>query len=195
MDTLRKLGFLDEKEPKKPATPGSTQLWSFVFLSALTLYIPATVSIWTQPFPITLILFASATWSSLYHYHREQEYGQLDVIWANITSLFTALMLILVSMQFGFFSKQVMWPLFVALVALFIYDTKAFIHEGETPQDVPNYNIWHGIWHLLSSLTALLLVYHKTNYKYALKPFSFLFRERMRIPWGKLNPKAFVKDF
>jgi len=167
---------------------------TFVFLTALTLYIPAYISIWTQPFPITLIILAAATWSSLYHYHRELEFQEMDVIWANLTSLFIGLMLILVSMQYGFFSQQVIWPLIIAIVAMIIYINKASVRPGESVSTVPNYDYWHGLWHLLTSLTAFLLVNHRTNYKYILKPFIYLFRERMKVPWGKLNPKAFVRD-
>lgn len=160
--------------------------WTFVFLSALTLYIPAVVSIWTQPFPVSIILFISATWSSLYHYHQEKEFQELDVIWANLTSLFTLFMVVLVAMQFGFFSRQVMLPLLTASIALGIFIFKGSVPQGGTIEDVPNYDVWHGIWHILSSLTALGFVYHKTNYDYVLKPFSFLFRERLKIspfPW------------
>jgi hypothetical protein len=173
-------------------TPKKTHQ-TFVFVTALTLFIPAIFSAWTQPFPVTIIIFLASTWSSLYHYSQEKQFQELDVIWANITSLFTGLMLILVAMQYGFFSKEVIYPLLIAILAFGIYIEKASVQPGQSTDTVPNYDLWHGIWHCLTSLTALLLVYHKTNYNYVLKPFSFLVKERMKIPSGILNPKAFLK--
>ena len=150
----------------------------FVVSSAATLFIPTVVSAWTQPFPITIIMFLASLCSTGYHYYYQKKFSDLDVTWASITTLSTLVMLVLLSLQFGIRSKRVTVPFFLMMMAIFIFVTKASLSDNPTDQESNNrYDLWHGIWHILTSLSALFILNHKINYKYILHPMVELYRQ------------------
>lgn len=150
----------------------------FVVSSAATLFIPAGMSAWTQPFPITIIMFLAAFASTSYHYYYEKKFSELDVTWASITTLSTLVMLVLLSLQFGIRSKRVTIPFFLMIIAIILFTTKASLPDN--PDDfnsVENYDVWHGIWHILTTLSAIIILRHKINYKYILHPMIELYKQ------------------
>ena len=154
--------------------------WGYIFVvsSAATLFIPTVVSAWTQPFPITIIMFLASLSSTGYHYYYQKKFSELDVTWASITTLSTLVMLILLSLEFGIRSKRVTVPFFLMMLAIFIFVTKASLSDSPNDEAMTNsYGLWHGSWHLLTALSALFILNHKINYKYILHPLVELYRQ------------------
>jgi hypothetical protein len=153
-------------------------IYLFVVSSAMTLFIPTVMSAWTQPFPITIIMFLASLSSTGYHYYYEKKFSELDVTWASITTLSTLIMLILLSLQFGVRSRRVLTPLFFMLIAIVIFVTKASLPNVHTEQENNDeYGLWHGIWHILTSLSAISILRYKINYMYILHPLAELYKK------------------
>ena len=142
---------------------------SFVFISALSLGIPAGISIFTSPLFYSIILVSATLWSSMYHYYDEHNYRSMDEIWANLASLAALGYFILVIGKYGWLSWRTLLPLCFSIISLIIYFSKGDIPEGKQSSDLDNYDMYHGLWHCFSTLTAISLVISPVDHREMLK--------------------------
>ena len=113
---------------------------------------------------VFIVLLLSATFSTLYHVNYEQEYSDLDVIWASLAIVVALIMLAVFAMKYAPWNWRVMLPLVFGLTGLIIYfvgghasgNCAAVIEDA-------NYDLYHSLWHLFVGLAALVLVWTPAN--------------------------------
>lgn len=139
---------------------------SFVFISCLLMFIPFIISLFTQPVLIAVIIGLAAFWSCVYHTYSENVFGDMDIIWANITTGVICVLLNLVLLTYGFKSWRFIIPFIISLTSALIYIFKGYSKDPVTmtERDKNEYEVWHGIWHTLAAVSAIFLVISPIDY-------------------------------
>jgi hypothetical protein len=141
----------------------------FVVGSAASLFLPAVISLYTQPFFVSLVLLLAALFSTLYHESDETTYATADEITALIAFLLVFVMLTLLAVKYGIFSRRVVIPFVFGAVAVGFYlfgnDQEG---DGLTTRAE---DINHSIWHIGTTLAATFIVIQRD------------------IPWNKITAR------
>lgn len=125
--------------------------------SAASLYIPATIAVFYQPFFVGVILLLSATFSTLYHSSDEMSYITTDEIFATVAFLLIVFMLTLLAFKHGVLSFRVLVPFIIGVAGTVIYTTVGNAQGvGETLEG--NTEVYHAVWHVCTTVAALLVV-------------------------------------
>lgn len=149
-----------------PHLPDTRQWHNIVFLSAISMFVPTIIAIFRQPVVFTVILINAALWSSLYHYSAETKYQSLDEIWANMVIIVAGTLMVLTLPMYPFYHWRIVLPTITGLAALYVFFfTKAYVPLGQVPQNLDEYDKWHSLWHILATVTILILVTSKFNLK------------------------------
>ncbi len=102
--------------------------------------------------------------SSLYHFYDEQNYEMLDVIFAVLTGLILAFLLIRIWKMYGTKSIRFLTPFIFGVLSLSVYFVNGSAYDHSDTQNI-QYAIFHTMWHVLSSITATLIVIQSTQRK------------------------------
>lgn len=151
----------------------------FVVASSAFLFVPTLVSFFRQSLIVTIVFFNAALFSTLYHTADEQEYEQLDLIWASL-AVFTALVLLAaIARNFPPWNWRVILPVFLGLTAFIIYFSAGHSNDlSDTNSD--QYTLWHSLWHLLVGLAGLFLVWTPVNLNDANVSYGELYQDIVR---------------
>lgn len=132
------------------------------------MFIPVVVSMFKQSMIITIIMGLAAFWSTIYHTFDENAFGDIDMIWANVTTGVILVLMTVSSIQYGIFSWQTLPSILVSLASATIYVVKGY---KTSEIDSKDYELWHGVWHLLAALSAFMLVIHPLDYRLLAQPY------------------------
>lgn len=134
---------------------------NYTFLSALTLAVPTIIAVFNQPVVFTVILTNATLWSVLYHYSKETQYQSLDEIWANLVIIIAGTLMVLTMPMYPVYHWRIILPTILGALGVFIFLTRGYVPLGERPSNIEEYEFWHSIWHILATLTILILVTSK----------------------------------
>lgn len=139
----------------------NTPLRTYLKISSALMFIPAIISLKTQPVIFSIVLFMASIFSTLYHVSDECNHATSDEIWASLTLMLILVMSLRLSAELGFFHWRVgsIWALgIIAIVAYMTHgcrnDTSVTSHE---------YEMWHSIWHTFAAAAATLVIMKKSN--------------------------------
>lgn len=143
-----------------------------VTLSGASLFLAAGVSFFYQPAFVTIILFMSAYFSTLYHESDEQMYITEDLIFAFMGFVLVFTMIIILAVKHGIFNYRVLIPLVFGIIAI-----SFFLGGGsdfdETDNITPeNYETYHSLWHIFTSLAAISVVVQDVDWSLVTKKFT-----------------------
>jgi len=130
----------------------------FTIASAASLFVPALVAVWKQPFVVSGILMAAAGISTMYHVYDESAFLMQDMIASTGAALLTLMMWLLIASRYRFTSWRVWMPAVTFSAGLVLYFLTGTSTSDTHPNDIKNYELYHTIWHLLGSLAALAVV-------------------------------------
>ena len=130
----------------------------YTVASAAFLFVPTLISVYTQAMPVTLTFAFSTVFSTMYHASDEDDYETLDVIWANIAMFLALIMIGLIAIRYGIFHWRVLVPFILGAAAIFIYFFNGYADDDENPNDLPDYDLYHSLWHVFLGLAAISIV-------------------------------------
>jgi hypothetical protein len=130
----------------------------FVIASSAAFFIPSAISLKTQNLLVSIILIGTSVSSTLYHINDEEDFSDLDQIFAVLTLVISVVLLSIILIRHGYKSWRFYIPAVFAFVAIAIYSSKGMLKEGQESDDASHYDLWHSLWHLFIFLSGLSLV-------------------------------------
>lgn len=136
----------------------------WVITSSALFFIPAAVSVFSQSLIVTIIYTNAAIFSTLYHSSSENNYSEMDVIWASLAVFISLVILAIVAMYLPATHWRVWVPLVLGVTAFVIYFVQGQRCTNEcTDTDNDNYVLYHSLWHLFVALAGIFLVITPVN--------------------------------
>lgn len=154
----------------------------FVIASSALFFVPALISAFRQQLIVTITFTGAALFSTLYHSYNEQEFTELDVIWASLAILVALLMLAVLVRHYRPWHWRVSLPLALGLTALILYFVEGR-NSTSNSVDPSHYNLYHSLWHLFVALSALVLVWTPVDLRETFCSYASLpvWRPRSRL--------------
>lgn len=130
---------------------------TWVIASSGLFFLPGAVALFRQSLIVSIILLASALFSTLYHASTETSYAELDVFFASLALMVAVVMLLIVASRYGVLSWRFFCPFSLGLAGLIIYFVEGQFDPVQ-PKAFQHYDLFHSLWHLLLSIAAFILV-------------------------------------
>ena len=160
----------------------------WVVASSAFFFAPAVVSLFRQHLIVTIIYTNAALFSTLYHVHNEQEYADLDVVWASLAVAVSMLLLAVLALHYAPWNWRVFLPFALGLAGMIVYFVAGQAFDAEEAR-TEHYEIYHSLWHLFVGLAGLILVWTPVDLREANLSYGELYlkiSKRMGIyPVGK----------
>jgi hypothetical protein len=128
------------------------------------MFVPALISLYTQPVAISVILFMAAIFSTLYHLSNECRHATSDEIWASLTVMVILVLGLRLTAELGFFHWRVLAIFSTGITAFVAYLTHG--SREDTSVTTFKYELWHSIWHTLAAFAATLVVMKKSDIQF-----------------------------
>jgi hypothetical protein len=169
-------------------------LW--LTLSAGSLLLPGIISIFKQPFIVTVVIINSCLFSLLYHTSNEENYLILDSIWAVLLSLVAMAMLLTMALTYGLKNWRVISASMLSIAALLAFFIHGYAENREDIEGNEKYVLAHTLWHILSTLAITILVTTKIDYAYLRGKYAHLYRtpKHMYENWYNGDPQVKNRD-
>ena len=152
---------------------GSGHVW--VIVSSALLFLPAILSFFRQSLVVTIVFFCSALFSTMYHANDENNYEDLDLIWASLTILVALVMLCLIATKYVFWNWRVLLPLVFGVAGLLVYFLEGMQSTDPLQKDDSHYDLYHSLWHLFIAIAGTFLVWTPVNVAEANMSFSEIY--------------------
>lgn len=133
----------------------------YLKVSSGLMFIPALISLHTQPIIISIILLMASIFSTLYHLSDECNHATSDEIWASLTLMILLVMTLRLAAELGFFNWRVISIFALGITAIVAYMTHGSRHD--TSQTSHKYELWHSLWHTFAAVAATLIVMKKSS--------------------------------
>lgn len=118
-------------------------LHPFKLSSSFFFIIPAFIGFYTKNISLGLIPLLSLITSLLFHYHHEKRYENIDLTFAYAQMTMNLILTIIV----GLHNYLILLGLLFVGISLYLYFNQ---HK--------NYNLYHGLWHLTSSIATSFFI-------------------------------------
>lgn len=163
----------------------------FVVASSALFFVPTAISFFTQSLPVTIVFFNTSLFSTLYHYSGEQDYVELDILWATLSILVSMLLLGGIARKYPIWNLRIIIPVILGLAGLIIY--LGFGQSDGENTNTYDYQLYHGLWHLLIGLAGISISI--TPVKLADVDLSYfsLYKDMLRSNKKKVNYDTFTK--
>jgi hypothetical protein len=136
-------------------------LRTYLKVSSALMFIPAAISLYTQPVIISVVLLLAAIFSTLYHLSNECNHATSDEIWASLTLMILLVLSLRLSAELGFLHWRVIGVFAFGITAIVAYMTHGSRHD--TSVTSRRYELWHSIWHTLAAASATLIIMRKSD--------------------------------
>jgi len=164
----------------------------YTVASAAFLFVPTLISAYTQAMPVTLAFGFSTVFSTMYHASDEDSYETLDVIWANIAMFLALIMIGLIAIRYGVFHWRVLVPFIFGSIAIALYFIHGYADDDEDPDTLPEYDLYHSLWHLFLGLAAISIVITPVDLRDANGSYWEMIRKKPIN--NNLSHKSWVKN-
>lgn len=128
-------------------------------ISSGLFFVPTIIAFFRQSFLITIIFFNAALFSTLYHASNEENYEELDVMWANLAVLCSLIILVIVSKRYSPWNWRVLVPTIFGLGAFGLYFGYGRAPETTNTELDNEYNLFHSLWHVLISISGMFVAW------------------------------------
>jgi predicted membrane channel-forming protein YqfA (hemolysin III family) len=135
----------------------------WVVASSAFFFLPALISFFRQNVVVTIIFFNAALFSTLYHVHDQDQYAELDVLWASLAVLTALTLLAVIAQHYAPWNWRVILPFLLGLTAFVLYFVGGQISETEEAEKRDDYELYHSLWHLFVGLAGLVLAWTPVN--------------------------------
>jgi hypothetical protein len=133
----------------------------YLKISSTLMFIPAMISLYTQPMIISFVLFMASIFSTLYHMSDECNHATSDEIWASLTLMILLVMTLRLAAELGMFHWRVLLAFVFGVTAITAYMTKG--SRNDTTETSIEYEKWHSIWHTFAAAAATVIVLQKSK--------------------------------
>ncbi len=138
-----------------------TPLRVYLKVSSALMFIPAIISLKTQPIIFSVVLFMAAIFSTLYHLSDEANHATSDEIWASLTLMLILVMSLRLAAELGFFHWRVVSIFAFGITAIVAYMTHGC--RNDTTVTSHEYEMWHSIWHTFAAAAATLVIIKRSD--------------------------------
>lgn len=129
----------------------------WVIASSAFFFVPGVIAFLRQSILVSIIFLMTALFSTLYHTSNEQDYGDMDVMWASMAILVALLMLAINAMHYAPWNWRVVLPLAFGVTGIVLYVVGGqYTNSGGEPS---NYDLYHSLWHLFIGLAGIVLAW------------------------------------
>ncbi len=115
----------------------------FKLSSSFFFIIPGMIGFYTKNISLGIIPVLSLITSLLFHSHNEKKYENMDITFAYAQMTMNLILTILVGVKNHFIQLGI----FFVLISLYLYFNQQ-----------KNYNLYHGLWHLTSSIATSFFI-------------------------------------
>lgn len=143
--------------------------------SSAFFFVPGLVAFLRQSILVAIVFLMSALFSTLYHTSNEQDYGDMDVMWANMAIFVALIMLAINAMHYAPWNWRVVLPLAFGVTGIVLYIVGGQnTHSGG---EAVNYDLYHSLWHLFVGLAGLALAWTPVDFTEAQYSYPDLYRK------------------
>ena len=148
---------------------------AWVIASSAFFFVPGLVAFLRQSILVAIVFLMSALFSTLYHTSNEQDYGDMDVMWANMAIFVALIMLAINAMHYAPWNWRVVLPLAFGVTGIVLYIVGGQnTHSGG---EAVNYDLYHSLWHLFVGLAGLALAWTPVDFTEAQYSYPDLYRK------------------
>lgn len=137
---------------------GTPNPWTLA--SAASLFLPGLFAIWRQPAIVCVLILLAATASTLYHAYDESAFATYDVMAASAVGVLVVIIMLLHMRRYTFWRYNTGLPLLLLVAGLTVYMVGGSSTGNTHPNDVEDYDVYHSVWHLCTTLATLLVTWH-----------------------------------
>lgn len=129
----------------------------WVVASSAFFFVPGLIAFLRQSIIVAIIFLMTALFSTLYHTSCEQDYGDMDVMWASMAILVALLMVAINAMHYAPWNWRVLLPVAFGVTGVVLYVVGGQnTNSGGEPS---NYDLYHSLWHLFIGLAGIVLAW------------------------------------
>ena len=133
----------------------------YLKISSTLMFIPACISLYTQPMVVSFILMMASIFSTLYHMSDECHHATTDELWASLTLMVLLVMTLRLAAELGILNWRVLLTIVSGVTAITAYMYKG--SRQDTTVTSTEYEKWHSVWHTLAAVAATLIVLKKSK--------------------------------
>lgn len=155
-----------------PTDSSTANAW--VVASSAFFFVPGLVAFLRQSILVAIVFLMSALFSTLYHTSNEQDYGDMDVMWASMAIFIALLMLAINAMHYAPWNWRVILPLAFGVAGIVLYVVGG---QKTTSGEAVNYDLYHSLWHLFVGLAGLVLAWTPVDFTEVQYSYPDLYRK------------------
>ena len=131
----------------------------WVVASSAFFFLPAFISFFRQSAIITIIFFNAALFSTLYHIHNEDQYAELDVLWASLAVLAALTLMTVIAQHYAPWNWRILLPFILGFTGFILYFVGGQNSSTEEAEKSDDYDLYHSLWHVFVGLAGLVIVW------------------------------------